>query len=212
MKVTFAVLALGAWPAFAETVCDSAAIEAALASGVPLPVMTAITRAETQTRRDGVFGPWPWTLNHAGSGEWFDSKDAALVRMEGLLAAGESFDVGCFQINTRWHGHEFASLDEMIDPHRNAGYAAHYLTELYSETGSWKAAVAAYHSRDPDRGEGYAERVASIMRDPDTPVTAPELAAPYRRENAFPLLVAGDAVSQGSLFGAGRLGRPLIGP
>lgn len=186
-------------------------MQAAGESGVPLPILTAITRAETNTSRDGTTGPWPWTINHAGQGEWFDTPEEALGRIDELLAAQESLDVGCFQINTRWHAHAFGSAEEMLDPLGNARYAAGYLLELYAETGDWKDAVAAYHSRDPDRGAGYADRVADLMRAPDTPIAAPEgIAAP--RDNRFPLLLAGDPASHGSLFGAVGLAVPLVGP
>lgn len=198
----------------AGTVCDDAAQRAAELSGVPLPILSAITRVETNTRREGVFGPWPWTLNFAGKGEWFDTPEAALDRIGELAAAGESFDVGCFQINTRWHGAAFASAGDMLDPDTNARYAATYLLQLFAESGDWKTAVAAYHSRDPDRGAGYADKVAAVMRQPDTPLTAalPAETPAAPRENRFPLLLAGDPVSAGSLFGASGLQGALIGP
>jgi soluble lytic murein transglycosylase-like protein len=60
-----------------------------------------------------------------------------------------SYDVGCFQINYRWHGQHFASLDQMFDPDANAAYAARFLSELYAEFGDWSRAAGAYHSRTP---------------------------------------------------------------
>lgn len=194
-------------PVGATETCDLVAAQAAQESGVPLPIMAAITRAET---RNGNGDPWPWTINHAGQGEWFDTADQALTRIDALLGAGESLDIGCFQINTRWHAGEFASAADMLDPLTNARYAARYLLELYGESGDWKAAVAAYHSRDPDRGAGYAERVALIMREFGTPVAS--VAEDLPRANGFPLLLAGDPVSHGSLFGAVGLQSPLVGP
>ncbi len=212
MKLPFAIMVASISPAFADDTCDVAAMQAASESGVPLPVMTAITRAETRTGRAGAAGPWPWTINHAGQGEWFDTPDAALDRIVALVDSGESLDVGCFQINTHWHGHAFDSAKDMLDPLENARYAARYLTELFDETGDWKAAVAAYHSRDPDRGAGYADRVAAIMRETDTPVALPDAVPVLPRQNRFPLLVAGAPVSNGSLFGAVAAVAPLIGP
>ncbi len=216
MKLVFAFGLIGS-AAQAATVCDDAARHAAELSGVPLPILTAITRVETNTRRNGTPGPWPWTLNHAGKGEWFDSPEDALDRMAVLAGTGASFDVGCFQINTRWHGAAFGSAEEMIEPETNARYAATYLLELFAETGDWKAAVAAYHSRDPDRGAGYAEKVAAVMRRSDTPVApadaaAGTAAAVQPRANHFPLLLAGDPISEGSLFGVSGQRAPLVGP
>jgi len=114
-----AVLAAGllaAGPASAAApadLCRRAAVEAADRHGVPREIMLAITLTETRRRGD----PWPWTLNVEGRGHWFEARADALAHARGALAAGRrSVDVGCFQINTRWHGHNFASLEEMIAP------------------------------------------------------------------------------------------------
>lgn len=210
MKRIFGIAVVMASPVWADDTCDVVASQAAAESGVPLPILSAITRAETRSTRGGEAGPWPWTINHAGKGEWFDTPDAALARIEALISAGESLDIGCFQLNTRWHGQAFGSASDMLDPLENARYAARYLTELYVEMGEWKTAVAAYHSRDADRGSAYAERVALIMREADTPVE-PLVHEPMR-ENRFPLLLAGDPLGLGSLFGAAGLQTPLVGP
>lgn len=193
-----------------DAICDTVAIEAAQETGVPLAILRAITRVETMTVRDGISGPWPWTINHAGHGEWFDTPQAALLRIEGLIGEGESLDIGCFQINTHWHGDAFASAAQMLDPAENARYAAEFLTELYAEAGDWKAAVAAYHSRDTDRGEGYAGRVAKVMRAMQG-IPLPDLVASSPRVNRFPLMLAGNPSTNGSLFGATGLQAPLVG-
>ncbi len=207
MRTVFLLLMTAAPPVWAAETCDIAAEQAAQESGVPLAILSAITRAET---RNGSGAPWPWTINHAGTGEWFDTPDQALARIDALVAVGESLDIGCFQINTRWHGNAFGSPADMLDPLTNARYAARYLLELYGESADWKAAVASYHSRDPDRGDRYADRVALIMREAGAPVE--QVADPMPRENGFPLLLAGDPVSHGSLFGAAGLLGPLVGP
>ena len=62
------------------SLCRDAAIAAADRNGVPREVMLAITQVETRTKRGGRTGPWPWTVNVAGKGAWFDSRAAALLR------------------------------------------------------------------------------------------------------------------------------------
>jgi hypothetical protein len=90
--------------------CDRAAQAAAAYSGVPVEVLRAVTRTETGRTRDGAFGPWPWTVNHAGRGLWFDHHDEALSYLAAARRNGaRNFDVGCFQINFHWHGHAFGS-------------------------------------------------------------------------------------------------------
>ncbi len=67
-----------------------------------------------------------------------------------------SIDVGCLQINLKYHSKRFRNWDALLVPIYNAEYAALYLTELKRELGSWNAAVGAYHSRTPWRSADYA--------------------------------------------------------
>lgn len=67
-----------------------------------------------------------------------------------------SIDVGCLQINLKYHAKRFRNWDSLLVPIYNAEYAALYLTELKKEFGTWNAAVGAYHSRTPWRSADYA--------------------------------------------------------
>ena len=141
--------------------CRNAAIEAADRHGIPREVMLAITTVETQTRRDGVSGPWPWTVNVRGKGFWLDSRAAALLHAQRTLGRGEtSFDVGCFQLNFKWHGDAFATIDEMFEPTPSGDYAARFLKGLHEETGDWIRASGLYHSRLEKYGSRYRKLVA----------------------------------------------------
>lgn len=143
--------------------CDRAAVVAAQRHRVPLDVMQAITRTETGRPGQGGLAPWPWTVNMEGVGKWFDSRDAARAYVFKHYKRGaRSFDVGCFQINFKWHGEAFTSIDEMFDPGANANYAARFLADLYRELGSWKEAAGAYHSRTPHYANRYAKRFDRI--------------------------------------------------
>lgn len=145
--------------------CRGAAIAAADRHGIPREVMLAITQVETRTKRGGRSGPWPWTVNVAGKGAWFDSRAAALVHAQRALAAGQkSFDVGCFQLNYRWHGEHFASIDAMFEPASSGDYAARFLKELYAEAGNWITASGHYHSRTPVHASRYRNLVAKAIR------------------------------------------------
>lgn len=176
-------------------ICDRAAARAAEQTGVPIDLLLAITRVEAGR---GGAEPWPWTINAGGQGTFYDTRDDAISAATRHLAAGTaSFDVGCFQLNTRWHGENFADLSEMFDPSLNANYAASFLMQLYQDSGDWSAAVSAYHSRTPDLAEAYLKRVKAVLDGPARP--APEDAAPPDRENRFPLLQAGGQGSAGSL-------------
>ncbi|MFS4437038.1 lytic transglycosylase domain-containing protein [Paracoccaceae bacterium GXU_MW_L88] len=145
------------------------------ASGhVPAEVLAAITI--TETGRNGQ--PWPWTVNLEGKGHWFDTRDAALAFARKARAAGRtSFDVGCFQVNYRWHGEYFASLEDMFEPRVNAAYASKFLGDLFNETGSWSAAAGAYHSRTPKYANIYRARFDRIIAQLDLPAQSYQPAA-----------------------------------
>ena len=124
--------------------CDQAALQVARESDVPLDVLKAITRTETGRGTTEGMQPWPWTVNMEGRGVWFDTAQQAQGYVFRHFRDGaRSFDVGCFQINYRWHGHAFGSIEEMFDPLANARYAARFLTDLHEEHGNWTAAVGA---------------------------------------------------------------------
>ena len=216
----FAVVATpaSAVPADLSFVCDRAAEQAAQQTGVPVSVLKAISLTETGRNRGGEMRPWPWTVNMEGAGHWFDTEDAARSFVYGHFKRGaRSFDVGCFQINYKWHGENFASVDQMFDPLANAIYAARFLRTLHAETGDWTSAAGAYHSRTPQFADKYAARferfraglrhqdLDSLPEIPDimlATVRQPRQQAP--RVNRFPLLQAGSGAGLGSLSPIGN--------
>lgn len=161
--------------------CEAAAAQAARESGVPLSVLRAISLTETGRRRGGGFKPWPWTVNMEGAGVWFDSEDEARADVFRHHQRGaRSYDVGCFQINYRWHGQHFASIEEMFDPLVNARYAARFLSELHGETGDWSRAAGAYHSRTREYADRYRarfDRFRARLDGAPPPEELPRLAA-----------------------------------
>lgn len=144
-------------------VCDAVADVAAREAGLPPAMLRALTRTETGRARGGRLNPWPWTVNMEGAGHWFDDRQQALDFARKHHARGAtSFDVGCFQINYRWHNKAFGSVEAMFDPLENARYAAKYLLELKAESGDWKTAIGHYHSRTPSRAQKYVARYSRI--------------------------------------------------
>ena len=211
-------------------ICDLAANEAAARTGVPISVLKAISLTETGRTTGGETRPWPWTVNMEGTGVWFDTEFAARAyAYEHYKRGARSFDVGCFQINYKWHHQAFASIEEMFDPVPNALYAARFLLELYEEKGSWEEAAGAFHSRTPEYADRYRARFAAfraqfeqedglplvmarapVGNDPaataggDTPVLG---TTPTRiRVNTYPLLQGGGDTSIGSLVPLGTRG------
>jgi hypothetical protein len=187
--------------------CDAAAAKAAQVSGAPLDVLLAIARVETGRTIEGVLSPWPWAVNQAGAGSFFNTAQDAIDHVARAMANGQrNIDIGCFQINLRWHGTQFGSLDAMFDPHQNALYAAQFLLRLYDEFGTWDGAIGAYHSRQSGPATAYLAKVAGLMADP-TP--QPVILSTAPRDNRYPLLQSGDAPVNGSLV-ATTFGNPAI--
>ncbi len=165
--------------------CDLAARHAARDHGVPLDVLRTITRTETGRGGKNGLQPWPWTVNMEGAGKWFETEDEARSYVFAHFKRGaRSFDVGCFQINYRWHGQAFDSIDQMFDPVENAQYAALFLKQLFAEFGDWSKAAGAYHSRTPTYANKYSARFDRIRSGlgPATAVAA--LPAPQTRQRA----------------------------
>jgi hypothetical protein len=143
--------------------CEALAEAAAARHGIPEGVMAAIARTESGGGRRS--SAWPWTLNMAGDGHYLETRDEALTRLRAALdGGGRNVDVGCMQINWHWHNEAFGSLEQMIDPEANTEYAARFLLSLWRREGTWDAAVAAYHSSDPERGAAYLSRVERLRR------------------------------------------------
>ncbi|MEO0387368.1 MAG: lytic transglycosylase domain-containing protein [Pseudomonadota bacterium] len=147
-----------------SALCEAAGAYAARAHGVPETVMRAIALTETGRIMDGHNRPWPWTVNMEGTGKWFATRDEALAYVKAHHAKGaRSFDVGCFQINFRWHGSAFASIEQMFDPRENALYASRFLRSLFAESQSWITSAGAYHSRTPKFATRYSKRFERIL-------------------------------------------------
>jgi hypothetical protein len=211
-----------------SVICDQVAQLAAQQTGVPISVLKAISLTETGRKHGRRFRPWPWTVNMEGAGHWFDTRAEAKAYVDKEFARGaRSFDIGCFQINYKWHGDAFRSIDEMFDPLPNALYAARFLQQLRAEQGSWGKAAGAYHSRTKQYADGYQARFERIREPllaqdgqnipdiPDIVLAANGVAEPSApaapRVNRYPLLQTGGAVALGSLVPlGGQSANPLF--
>ena len=199
----------------AASQCDTAAIMAAKMHGVPTQVMLAVARVETGRDTNGQVQPWPWAVNHAGDGHWFETREAAQDYALGVARSGDpNLDIGCFQLNLRWHGANFGSLEEMFDPESNAEYAARFLVENYQRKGNWVDAVAAYHSSTATNAKDYVARVESVLiqlgEEGQSAFAEPARPEQARPKNRFPLLQAGASGALASLVPQHSSGVPLF--
>ena len=105
-------------------------------------------------------GNKPYALNVSGKTIIASSKEEAarIVRLyqdEGVT----NIDLGLAQINLHWHGENFKSIEQMLEPKHNIEYAAKFLSKLYRQHGSWNKAVRHYHSANPQYHIKYSRKV-----------------------------------------------------
>ena len=139
-------------------ICAAAAAESETYWGLPPGILWAVGMVES--RKGGE--PWPWTLNFNSSvgGRYFASRDAAAAPLAAAIAAGDrNIDIGCFQVNWRWHSAGAHRPEVFLEPRANAYYAGFMLRELYDRSGSWDTAIGKYHSAQQARGFSYGCKV-----------------------------------------------------
>ena len=135
---------------------------------IPQGLLTAISYVESGRTAPGTdtLVPWPWTINAAGRSQYFESKQEAVEGTLALINEGvRSIDVGCMQINLRYHPNAFRSLEEAFEPSANVAYGAQHLRSLRANLGTWPQAVERYHSSDDGRRADYRERVLNFWEE-----------------------------------------------
>lgn len=135
---------------------------------IPAHLLGAIALVESGRQAPGKWeiSAWPWTVMAEGKGRYLPSKQAAIEEVEKLRKRGvRNIDVGCMQVNLKYHPDAFADLEEAFDPAANVAYAASFLASLRDDKGSWSKAVAHYHSATPERYIKYRTKVFAAWRD-----------------------------------------------
>lgn len=146
-------------------ICQRAIQHAEASGALPQDLLTAISFVESGRwdAEEQAIIAWPWTVTSGGRGHFFADKKTAIAFVHNLQRKGvRNIDVGCLQVNLRYHPDAFANLEEAFDPNTNARYAAQFLGKLQRDNKSWSEAVRRYHSADPSRGEPYRKRVLNF--------------------------------------------------
>ncbi len=194
--------------------CRTTAEKVERSRELPPALLQAITLVETGRRDpDGEHSPWPWTINSEGRGYYFATKDEAVWAVRRLMADGaRSIDVGCMQVNLRYHPRAFTSIEEAFDPLANVSYAALFLENLERRHGDWRAASARYHSYDPTLREKYAARVDNMLAR-ERKALAARLPAGADGDASITTASVSDAADSGSPVKLAELGlRPTLVP
>lgn len=128
----------------------------------------ALTESSWKLPKDrpqaGEVHPWPWTINVAGRGYRYSTRQQAWQALQTFLqtTSPKRIDVGIAQVNLGWNGHHFSSTWEAFDPYINLHVAARILRNCYDAApGSWVTAAGCYHH--PAGGQ-HATRYKGIVR------------------------------------------------
>ncbi len=103
---------------------------------------------------------WPWTINAKTKSLFFDTKSQMLKFVNSEIEKGNyDFDVGCMQVNLKWHGKYFKKISDSIDPKTNISYATSFLYKLKTDYKTWTEAIKRYHSSNPNKNIKYHKKV-----------------------------------------------------
>lgn len=145
-------------PATAAT-CEREMLRASQKYKVPLAVLYSV--GLTETGRKGSMQPY--AMNVDGKAVFSRSLAEAQGKFQGFLSSGAKFiDVGCMQINHRFHGKQFRSLAHMFNPSDNVDYAARFLVELKAREQTWTMAVARYNA-GPNNNPAQKKYVCAVI-------------------------------------------------
>jgi soluble lytic murein transglycosylase-like protein len=159
--IAYAVLCAVFWsiprPASAQAMldCQAAILQAAQKYRIPQTIMQAIGRVESKHK--------PFALNVNGAPYFAKSKADALRHIQNALKNNiTSIDIGCMQINHKYHGNNI-SIEESLNPVLNANYAARFLKQNFAKYQNWGQAVARYHASRTDAQKRYLTSIVDAM-------------------------------------------------
>ncbi|MBP2859735.1 transglycosylase SLT domain-containing protein [Dickeya oryzae] len=117
---------------------------------VPVESLYSLALAESSKKlAGGRVRPWPWTINVAGTGYRYETREKAMAALLSFIRVYplKRIDVGIAQVNLGWNGHLFPSLHDAFDPYLNLRVAARLLRACYESSpgGSWIRAAGCYH-------------------------------------------------------------------
>lgn len=133
---------------------------AAEAADVPPAILYAIALTESGRRSTIGQRPWPWTLNVAGQGRYFESRVSAWQHMQRALARHQNVDIGLMQVSWRYHAKHLRSPWNALNAHWNLKVGAEILRRCFDARGHWMSAIGCYHApNDAERAARYRQRV-----------------------------------------------------
>lgn len=141
--------------------CEAEILGAAKRWDIPAGILHSV--GLTETGRKGAL--YPYALNIEGRTVFATSRQDALREFNQARAKGyKLIDLGCMQINYRYHGEKFTSVDQMLNPRANVDYAARFLSQLHKKHETWTMAVARYHA-GPNNDPAQKRYICRVIRN-----------------------------------------------
>ena len=145
--------------------CENTIESVELQTDIPKGLLLGIGKAEAIRKINNKYIIWPWTANHAGKSLFFDNKEQMKNYVfKNLKRKDFNIDVGCMQINIKWHKNNFKKISDMFEVNPNISYAASFLKQLKNKHGSWDKAIKHYHSSDPKKNNPYLIKVKNFWK------------------------------------------------
>ena len=134
---------------------------------IPENLLFSVGKAEAgRILENNKYVIWPWTVNHSGKSLFFDTKkQMKKYVLENVEKKDFNLDVGCMQINLKWHKNNFKKISDMLAIEPNVSYAASFLLQLKNKHGSWNKAIKHYHSSDPNKNKPYLIKVNKFWKN-----------------------------------------------
>lgn len=139
--------------------CEPEIVRASEQYKIPIGILYSVGLTETGNKGS----LQPNAINVEGKALFPGSRAAALAAVANAKSKGASLiDVGCMQINIKYHGQHFDSVAEMFDPKKNVDYAARFLVDLKQRHETWSMAVARYHA-GPNNNPAQKQYVCRVI-------------------------------------------------
>ena len=126
---------------------------------IPPDLFYAVALQESGRHLDSIGRvPWPWTLNVAGKGYYFDTKTEAWDALRRHIEQGATnIGIGLMQPTYPYNQYALSDVYGALDPATNLRLGAQIMRECYDRLADWWAAVGCYHS--PGRTERQRRHV-----------------------------------------------------
>ncbi len=165
MRSTILLLCLASCSALASDWMPKEFRVASIKHNIPASILWSLALQESRRKDEfGVYKPWPWTVNHAGVGMFFSTKEEAVAFVEKKLASGAkpiSLDLGMCQGNLHYnYDHIYGvGIAEFFEPEASLDFAGGNLRSCMDGGRTLTECIGRYHNNREGIASNYRRRV-----------------------------------------------------